>query len=351
MNPNSIVSRAFCKRIFFSVVFATQLVAGAQFYGVNEPVMGTYEGFWTAPDGHKGRVSAQIRALGDGAYDGFVTLHRAKAMVAALKLTPTGGPSKDAIHFAGVAANPQAEGDLLPAIEGKAQIQEGKLTGTFSGELGSGSFEANRIVQTSPTLGAQPPKGALVIFDGKDSGKWDSHAWKLTGDGAMQAQKGDLRAKDKFTNFKLHLEFRTPFMPKAQGQDRGNSGVFLQSKYEVQVLDSFGVFPLHDDDCAGIYKVKAPSVNACFPPMQWQTYDIIFVQGNPAKGERPMVTIVQNGITVIDQAGIPANMVAEGTGGGEASGGFLKLQDHGCPVEYRNIWVEPFFSRLRMGID
>ena len=123
MNPNPIVSRAFCKRIFFSVVCATQLVAGAQFYGVNEPVMGTYEGFWTAPDGNKGRVSSQIRALGDGAYEGFVTLHRAKAMIAALKLTSAGGSSAETVRFAGAAISPQAEKDLLPTREGKAQIQ------------------------------------------------------------------------------------------------------------------------------------------------------------------------------------------------------------------------------------
>ena len=152
-------------------------------------------------------------------------------------------------------------------------------------------------------------------------------------------------AKEKLANYKLHVDFKTPFMPEAEGQGRGNSGVYLQNRYEVQVLDSFGLFPLKDNDCGGIYSVKSPDSNVCLPPGVWQTYDITFVQGNDK--EPPTVTVVQNGVTVIERVAIPAKVVKEGTGGARADGGFLRLQDHGNPVEYRNIWAEPFFAESK----
>jgi len=94
------------------------------------------------------------------------------------------------------------------------------------------------------------------------------------------------------------------------------------------VLDSFGLYPLKDNDCGGIYSTQAPRLNACLPPMEWQTYDITF------SSEGPEITVVHNGITVVERAKVG------GTGGGEGSG-FLLLQDHGNPVQYRNIWAEP----------
>lgn len=313
----------------------------AQFYGVKEPVMGNYEGHWTAKDGKKGLLSAQIRALGDGAYDGFVSLARSKQTIGVFHVNSGGSASSGFISFTGNSVTTKGSAELFPHIEAKGQIGNEKLSGTFTGDLGEGSFEAVRAVKKPESLGAKPPSDAVVIFDGKDTGHWEKFTWKLTDEGAMQVQNGDLRAKDKFTDFKLHLEFRTPFMPKARGQARGNSGVYLQRKYEVQVLDSFGLYPLQDDDCACIYKVKTAVLNACFPPMQWQTYDITYRQGNPANKETPTITVVQNGLTVIDNAQVPPDIAEKGTGGSEPSeGGFLKLQDHGNPVEYRNIWVQ-----------
>ena len=161
----------------------------------------------------------------------------------------------------------------------------------------------------------------------------------------MVVSGGDITAKEKLTNYKLHVEFKTPFMPEAEGQGRGNSGVYLQNKYEVQVLDSFGLFPLKDNDCGAIYTVRAPAGNACLPPGVWQTYDITYVE--KSEGNLPSVTVVQNGMTVMEKEQIPASVVAKGTGGAVMTGGFLRLQDHGNPVEYRNIWVEPFFATDR----
>ena len=127
------------------------------------------------------------------------------------------------------------------------------------------------------------PKDAIVLFDGKSFDAWtktdgkSAPEWKLVEGGAMQVTKGgNIITKEKFDgNFLLHVEFRVPYLPDAKGQGRGNSGVYLQGRYEVQVLDSYGL-DSKDDDCGAIYKVSKPLVNACKAPTVWQSYDIGF---------------------------------------------------------------------------
>jgi hypothetical protein len=306
-----------------------------------DPIMGIYEGFWKTPDGKKGRIVAQIRPIGKSSYDGFVALYRSGALEGALQLKSVAGESL--VRFSG--SNIKLDGALTAPIEGNVAIADDKLTGSFKGDLGEGTLEAALAHPTSPTLGAKPPANGIVMFDGKESDRWENFKWKITPEGSMVVSGGDISAKDKFANYKLHVEFKTPFMPTAEGQGRGNSGVYLQNRYEVQVLDSFGLFPLKNNDCGGIYSVKAPEGNACYPPGVWQTYDITYVQGNVP--ELPTVTVVHNGETIMDHVQIPANIAKEGTGGANMSGGFLRLQDHGNPVEYRNIWVEPFFAESK----
>src|ERR1043165_4458266 len=305
-----------------------------------DPMMGVYEGFWTTKGG-KGRISAQIRPLGGGKYDGFVAFYKSKALEGALKLKP--GAAK--FEGEGVKA---AGGSLTLEMSGAAEIENGKLRGTFKGEFGEGTFEGTIAHPKSKTMGAKPPKRAKVLFDGKPAADmWKDFHWKVTPEGTMIVQNGDIHAKGDIAHFLLHVEFRTPLMPEAQGQARGNSGVYLQSKYEVQVLDSFGLFPLQNNDCSAIYSLKAPSINACLPPGEWQTYDITYVNGNPAQNKQPTITVVFNGVTVIDKFELPKSVLEKGTTAADAEGGFLKLQDHGNPVEYRNIWVEPFFAAER----
>ena len=157
----------------------------------------------------------------------------------------------------------------------------------------------------------------------------------------VKAGSGNIVTKDKFEDFKLHIEFRTPFMPETRGQSRGNSGVYLQGRYEIQVLDSYGLEGL-DNECGGIYQVGAPLVNMCRPPTQWQTYDITFQAPRRGPGgekqEDAVVTVVHNGVTIHDRLALP-----KPTGGALDDSifepGCIYLQDHGNPVQFRNIWL------------
>lgn len=144
----------------------------------------------------------------------------------------------------------------------------------------------------------------------------------------------------QFTDHKVHVEFRTPFQPTARRQGRGNSGVYLQARYEVQVLDSYGLEG-KSNECGGIYKIAEPRVNMCAPPLQWQTYDIEFRAARFDEAQKKMgnatMTVYHNGVLIHDRVSIPARVA--GGPGFVASGGIL-LQNHGNPVQYRNIWVQ-----------
>ncbi|HEX5596940.1 MAG TPA: family 16 glycoside hydrolase [Micromonosporaceae bacterium] len=188
----------------------------------------------------------------------------------------------------------------------------------------------------------------VVLFDGTSLAKW-RHSdgreaqWRLV-DGAAEVCCGDIRTKDSYGDFKLHVEFWLPqFPPEVTGQARANSGVYLQDRYEIQVLDSYGIDPLGLNDAAAIYLKKAADQNAALPPETWQSYDITFraarYDSNGRKVEEARVTVVWNGVTVHDNVAIDGP-----TGGGageQPSLGPIRLQDHGDKVRYRNIWIEP----------
>ena len=190
-----------------------------------------------------------------------------------------------------------------------------------------------------------------MLFDGKSLDKWMARkdakkpaGWKLVDGGAMQVQAGDdIVTQDKFAgSFKLHVEFRVPYMPKATGQGRGNSGVYVQGRYEVQVLDSYGL-DSKDNDCGGIYGIAKPLVNACKAPTVWQSYDIEFhspkfVDGK--KTEPGRITVLQNGIKIHDDVKLTKDNTTAGAGGDPGTAGPILLQDHGNPVQYRNIWLK-----------
>ncbi len=216
----------------------------------------------------------------------------------------------------------------------RAELADAKITIRTAD---AGPYTMEKIERKSPTLGARPPSGAVVLFDGSNVDAWvgghmdDRH---LIAAGS--------KSKQSFGDFSAHLEFILPFVPAARGQARGNSGVYLQDRYELQVLDSFGLKG-ENNECGGIYSQIAPSVNMCFPPLTWQTYDIDFTAAkfddSGKKTKNAMVTIKHNGVAIHDHTELKGP-----TPGGkkeDASGGQLQLQGHGNPVFYRNIWVVP----------
>ena len=195
-----------------------------------------------------------------------------------------------------------------------------------------------------------PPEAAVVLFDGRDLSNWTkldggAPAWEVA-DGAMTvtAGEGDIVSRERFTDFLLHLEFMTPDMPDATGQAKGNSGVFLQGRYEIQVLDSYGIDVPGMGDCGAIYNQFASLVNACKPPLEWQTYDVIFRAARVGESgeieENARVTVLQNGIVIQNNVQIQG-ATGGATDGDAAEPGPLRLQDHGNSVKYRNIWVVP----------
>ena len=226
--------------------------------------------------------------------------------------------------------------------ECKATVADGALTLNLGGKTG----KLAQMVRVSPTLGKKPPAGAIVLM-AYDEGKppsleeWTNAQWKPMPDGSVLIGKGDNRTKRDFGDMRLHLEFMTPFMPDKGRQGRGNSGVYIQDRYEIQVLDSFGL-ESKDGDCGGIYKVAAPKVNACLPPGRWQTFDITFTAARfDAGGKKTAsarVTVLHNGTVIHQDQKIPGP-----TGGARSKAAVavapLRLQDHGNPVRFRNIWV------------
>ena len=212
-------------------------------------------------------------------------------------------------------------------------IKDGKLTGT-SDE--GAKFELTRVERTSPTMGAKPPEGAIVLFDGTNADAWEG--------GKMDARMllfCGTKSKQSFGDCTLHIEFRTPFMPAARGQGRGNSGVYLQDRYECQVLDSFGLIG-EENETGAIYSVSRPTVNMCFPPLAWQTYDIEFIAArfgeDGKKTTNAVMTVKLNGVLVQENVNVPHTTTAAGRAEGPEPGP-IQLQNHGTPVFYRNIWV------------
>ncbi|MDD9207254.1 DUF1080 domain-containing protein, partial [Georgenia sp. 10Sc9-8] len=198
-------------------------------------------------------------------------------------------------------------------------------------------------------LSVRPADERIVLFDGTDLSEWQhtdgrEASWELVGEDAMEVANGDLRTKQAFGDYRMHLEFKVPELPEdVTGQDRGNSGVYMQERYEIQILDSYGDETNDDNEAGSIYLHKAPDSNESLPPGEWQTYDIEFRAarydnaGNKVQDAR--LTMVWNGEIVHDDVTIPG-----GTGGNIPEGpatGSIRLQDHGNPVQFRNIWIEP----------
>ena len=193
-----------------------------------------------------------------------------------------------------------------------------------------------------------PPTSASIVFNNKDLSNWTHRdgapATWLVADGVLTVASGDIMTKELFTDFRLHLEFMIHEMPEATGQAKGNSGVFLHGRYEVQVLDSYGIEVPGKGDCGAIYDQFAPLVNACKPPLEWLTYDVFF-RAPRCNGDNQVVdpvrlTILQNGIVIHNNIQLPG-VTGGATDQNVWDPGPMLLQDHGDLLKYRNIWIEP----------
>ncbi len=237
---------------------------------------------------------------------------------------------------------------MLLALPAVATAQYGPLDG-----LKIARPEDSKDVEITP-----PPPGAIVLLDGRspealerslranwvrdDGGepRWEVKPSART----VEVRGGGIKSKHEYAGHsRLHVEFRVPYMPDAQGQGRGNSGVYSQGRYEVQILDSYGL-DSQDNDCGGIYRVAKPLVNACKAPTVWQSYDVDFrapVFRDGKKVEPARITVDQNGKRIHDDVVIPIDNTVSGLGGDPSTPGPVHLQDHGNPVQYRNIWLLP----------
>ncbi len=193
------------------------------------------------------------------------------------------------------------------------------------------------------TLELAPPAGATRLLR-EDLDNWTTRegqpvGWRLE-DGVAHVVPGtgDIMTRERFTDFYLHLEFRCPDMPEATGQAKGNSGVFLQGRYEIQVLDSSGFAVPGKGDCGAIYNQFAPLVNACKAALEWQTYDVFFRAPREGAHVGPRLTVLHNGLLIHNNVELPG---VTGAALDEAvyAPGPLLLQDHSDLVCYRNIWV------------
>ncbi len=192
-------------------------------------------------------------------------------------------------------------------------------------------------------------KDRIILFDGKnldafhdrETGKESN--WKIDS-GVVTVVNHDLVTNEEFGDAHIHVEFRCPFMPWAPGQSKGNSGVYIQGEYEIQILDTSALEEMSTDSCGGIYQTAAPLTNACKAPLEWQTYDIYFrsakLNEDGSVNEPAVVTVILNGQVVQNNVKLYSN-----TPGGlkekPVERGPMYLQDHCHPVSFRNIWIQP----------
>lgn len=199
------------------------------------------------------------------------------------------------------------------------------------------------VIDPGPVGG--PPSDAVVLFDGKDLSKWkDGDKWIIKDDYAISAKTG-ITTKDSFGDCQLHVEWASPSEVKGKGQGRGNSGVYLMERYEVQILDSFDNKTYFDGQAGAIYKQVPPMVNACRKPGEWQAYDILFTTprfGTDKKLVKPAyITVLHNGVVVQNHFAIQGGTFYDRPPSYDAQPekAPIHLQFHGDPVRFRNIWV------------
>jgi hypothetical protein len=201
-------------------------------------------------------------------------------------------------------------------------------------------FTLKKTTRKSDSMGKKPPEGAIVLFDGKNIEHWNGGRLDEK-TGLLNTDGHDIVTKQKFNNYTMHLEFLLPYRPEARGQGRGNSGFYQVDQYEVQILDSFGLDG-KNNECGGVYQLADPKVNMCLPPLVWQTYDVEFTNAKTdgdGKLTAPVkMTVKHNGVVIHEDLEL-----SQVTGGARnepmGTPGPIKLQGHGNPLQFRNIWI------------
>ncbi len=311
--------------------------------GIDFKIQGEYVGLV----GGKHTIAVQVVALGDGKFEGVVY---------GGGLPGAGWDEVTRFHFRG-----ELDGNTARCVgvhgerlkfenENFRAIVDGDVchgeARTFLNVVQDPSFELRKVTRVSPTLGARPPDGAIVLFDGTNVNEWVDGR---LADGNLLDVGTD--SKRRFRSHSFHLEFRTPFMPTARGMARGNSGVYVKREWEIQVLDSFGWNSENQKyerlsifgRCGGIHEMVKPRLNMCFPPLSWQTYDVDFVAAKfDADGKKitpATMTVRHNGVVIHDRYVLPPRGPGDKRPSREQEAGALYLQDHGNPVRFRSIWV------------
>jgi hypothetical protein len=265
------------------------------------------------------KCAAQVIAKADGRFD---------ILLLAGGLPGAGWNEKPGVRLAA-----ERRGELVTIVD--PDFDGVIVPGQMSLNKAGTAWTLHNVQRVSPTIGRPPPPNAKILFDGTSADLWERG----------RVVEGNLlrcgaTTKAMFGDFQLHLEFRTPFVPRARGQNRGNSGVYLQGRYEVQILDSFGLEG-KNNECGGIYETFAPRINMCFPPLSWQTYDIDFRAARVENGKKVAdaeVTVRHNDVVIHDRVKIPG-LTGNATRPENGTPGPITLQDHGTLVVFRNIWV------------
>ena len=277
---------------------------------------GEYIGEIDRPNGQT-RLGVQVVALGNGKF-------RAVWRYGGLP-----GDGWDKTENAPFESAVVADVVTFTSSEQTAILKEGLMLITSNGkEIG----RLKRVDRKSPTLDDLPPKDAVVLFDGTNADQFENG--RMTDDGLL---KQGPTSKFKHQSGTLHIEFQIPYGPLVPS--RGNSGCYLQSRYEVQMLDSFGLKP-HNHECGGIPSIKEPDINMSFPPLSWQTYDVDFTAAqftNGQKTKNARMTVRHNGVVVHDNVELPHATTSSPLPEGPEPGP-INLQDHNSEVRYRNVW-------------
>lgn len=296
-----------------------------------DPFTGNYEGESTEGDEKELWLAAQIVPLGKDLYRITLT-----------NLLDVRCPKIHSVEVPAQGDTLEFKNDTLYGAVNAGQFEGGKTREKED------KFRLRKVERPSPNLGAPPPANATVLFDGTNLDAFrKTKGWVISPDRTLVVTPGapDTFTAGKFTDVQLHLEFRLPYRPAKRGQDRGNSGVSLQNAYEVQILDSFGLEGTYDE-CAAVYKIAAPRVNVCRPPLQWQSYDITFhaprFDGDGKLAQLGRITVYHNGALVHDDQELPWR-----TSGGRDKRDKphpngpepIKFQEHGDFMEFRNIWL------------